>query len=140
MCIRDSVTLIDDSYNANPESMNAAIATLGARASGRKIAVLGDMFELGREELELHAALAEPLQKAGVSRVIVTGECMRALKGSLPRSMRGAWCRDWEAAFGALRSELQDGDTVLIKGSNATGLGRLVAAIRKEQKGVADVL
>ena len=134
------ITLIDDSYNANPESMSAAISTLGTRAQGRKIAVLGDMFELGKDELELHAALADPLQAANVSRVIVLGECMRALKGALPRKIRGAWTRDWEAALAALRGEIQDGDTVLVKGSNATGLGRLVAAIRKEQKGVADVL
>ncbi len=133
-------TLIDDSYNANPESMRAAIHTLGTRATGRKVAVLGDMFELGKDELELHAALSDPLQTADVSRVIFLGECMRALKGALPRGMRGLWARDWEAALAGLRQELKDGDTVLVKGSNATGLGRLVAAIRKEQKGVADVL
>ncbi len=133
-------TLIDDSYNANPESMRAAISTLGTRARGRKLAVLGDMFELGKDELALHAALSEPLESADVSRVIFLGECMRALKGALPREMRGLWARDWEAALAALRQELKDGDTVLVKGSNATGLGRLVAAIRKEQKGVADVL
>ncbi|NNE58644.1 MAG: UDP-N-acetylmuramoyl-tripeptide--D-alanyl-D-alanine ligase [Hellea sp.] len=133
-------TLIDDSYNANPESMKAAIETLSSRASGRKIAVLGDMFELGKDELDLHAALSVPLIEADVSRVIFTGECMRALKGALPRQMRGAWVRNWEGAYEALRHELSDGDTVLIKGSNATGLSQLVAAIRKEQKGVADVL
>ncbi len=133
-------TLIDDSYNANPESMKAAIGTLGARKNSRKIAVLGDMFELGKDELTLHAALAEPLHDAGVSRVIFVGECMRALKGALPQSMRGLWARDWEAALEGLKKELSDGDAVLVKGSNATGLGRLVAAIRKEQNGVADVL
>ena len=133
-------TLIDDSYNANPESMRAAISTLGTRANGRKIAVLGDMFELGKDELTLHTDLAGPLKDAGVSRVIFLGECMRALKGAVPRDMRGLWARDWEAALAGLRQELRDGDTVLVKGSNATGLGRLVAAIRKEQKGVADVL
>jgi len=133
-------TLIDDSYNANPESMGAAIQTLGCRATGRKLAVLGDMFELGKDELKLHAKLADPLIAADVVRVVFLGECMRALKGALPRKMRGVWARDWEAALAALREELKDGDTVLIKGSNATGLGKLVAAIRKEQKGVADVL
>jgi len=134
------LTLIDDSYNANPESMRAAIQTLGARAQGRKLAVLGDMFELGKDELELHIALAEPLKAADVARVIFLGECMRSLKGALPREMRGLWARDWEAALTALRQEAKDGDTILVKGSNATGLGHLVAAIRKEQKGVADVL
>ena len=134
------ITLIDDSYNANPESMRAAISTLGARAAKRKIAVLGDMFELGRDELTLHAALAEPLQAQDVSRVIFVGECMRALKGALPQNMRGAWVRDWEQALAALREEIQDGDTILVKGSNATGLGQLIAEIRKMQKGVSHVL
>ncbi len=133
-------TLIDDSYNANPESMGAAIRALSSRTSGRKLAVLGDMFELGKDELKLHADLAEPLMSADVARVVFLGECMRSLKGALPRKMRGVWARDWEAALTALKEELMDGDTVLVKGSNATGLGKLVAAIRKEQKGVADVL
>jgi len=134
------VSLIDESYNANPESMRAAIASLDTRAAQRKIAVLGDMFELGKDELELHAALAGPLQDAGVSRVIFVGECMRALKGALPQNMRGPWVRDWESALDALREEILDGDTILVKGSNATGLGKLVAEIRKQQKGVEHVL
>ncbi len=134
------ISLIDESYNANPESMRAAIASLQTRAANRKIAILGDMFELGRDELDMHAALADPLQSAGVARVIFVGECMRALKGALPREMRGPWARDWEAALAALRDEIQDGDTILVKGSNATGLGKLIAEIRKLQKGVEHVV
>ncbi len=134
------VSLIDESYNANPESMRAAISALATRAAQRKIAVLGDMFELGKDELDLHAALAEPLQDAGVARVVFVGECMRALKGALPQQMRGPWVRDWESALDALREEILDGDTILVKGSNATGLGKLVAEIRKQQKGVEHVL
>ena len=126
-----SVTLIDESYNANPTSMRAAIDVL-SRAEGRKLAVLGDMFELGADELKFHAELSKPLVAADVSRVFVTGECMRALRGALPQMMRGAWCKDWEAAKDALLSELQDGDTILIKGSNATGLGKLSSALIKE--------
>ena len=134
------VSLIDESYNANPESMRAAIASLATRAAQRKIAILGDMFELGKNELEMHAALSGPLEEAGVSRVIFVGECMRALKGALPQKMRGPWVRDWESAMAALREEILDGDTILVKGSNATGLGKLVAEIRKQQKGVEHVL
>ena len=120
--------------------MRAAIASLATRAAQRKVAILGDMFELGKDELDMHAALAEPLQDAGVARVIFVGECMRALKGALPQKMRGAWARDWESALEALREEIVDGDTILVKGSNATGLGKLVAEIRKQQKGVEHVL
>jgi len=123
-------TLIDESYNANPASMRAAIAAAGLK-SGRKIAILGDMGELGKDELDLHAALAEPLEAAGFERVIVTGECMRALRGALPRKMRGEWVRDGEAALEALKAELEDGDIVLIKGSNTAGLGQICETLKK---------
>lgn len=126
-----AITLIDESYNANPTSMRAAIEVL-SRASGRKLAVLGDMFELGADELKFHAELAQPLMDASVARVFVTGECMRALRGALPQPLRAAWCKDWEAAKEALVSEIQDGDCVLVKGSNATGLGQLAQALIKE--------
>ena len=126
-----SITLIDESYNANPASMEAAINVLSVKP-GRRIAVLGDMFELGKDEIDMHAALSKPLEEAGVARVIVTGECMRALKGALPRAMRGAWVRDWEAALEALKQELEDGDVVLVKGSNGVGLGKLVTALKEE--------
>ena len=126
-----SITLIDESYNANPASMEAAINVLSVKP-GRRVAVLGDMFELGKDEIDMHAALSKPLEEAGVARVIVTGECMRALKGALPRAMRGAWVRDWEAALEALKEELEDGDVVLVKGSNGVGLGKLVAALKEE--------
>jgi len=76
-----SITLIDESYNANPTSMRAAINVLGLKP-GRRIAVLGEMGELGKDEIALHAALSETLEAADVSRVIVIGECMRARLGS----------------------------------------------------------
>ena len=125
-----SITLIDEAYNANPTSMRAAINVLSLK-SGRRIAVLGDMAELGADELDMHAALSEPLEAAGVSRVIVTGECMRALKGALPQPMRGAWARDWELALGALKEEIEEGDVILVKGSNSVGLSKLVAALKE---------
>ncbi len=134
------ISLIDESYNANPESMRAAIALLASRSDQRKLAVLGDMFELGKDELAMHAALAGPLERAGVSRVIFVGECMRALKGALPQDMRGSWAQNWEAALAALKDEIQDGDTILVKGSNATGLGKLIAEIKQQQKGVEHVV
>ena len=124
------ITLIDESYNANPTSMMAAIKLLGLKP-GRRIAILGDMGELGKDEIAMHAAMAGPLEEAGVSRVIVTGECMRALKGALPQAMRGAWGRDWEFALDALKEEIEDGDVVLVKGSNSVGLSKLVAALKE---------
>ncbi len=134
-----SITLVDDSYNANPESMRASIAAL-APVAGRKIAVLGDMFELGRDELNLHAALSAPLEAANVDRVITVGECMRALRGALPQKMRGAWAANWEVALDALAENVQDGDTVLVKGSNATGLSKLVAKLKQDKREAAHAL
>jgi UDP-N-acetylmuramoyl-tripeptide--D-alanyl-D-alanine ligase len=131
-----SVTLVDESYNANPASMRAALSALSVK-QGRRLAVLGDMYELGADEVALHADLAEPIEAAGVSRVIVTGECMRALRGALPRPLRGAWVHNADEAYQALLSELENGDIVMVKGSNATGLGRLTRRLKQE---FADVL
>ncbi|MEP6342861.1 MAG: UDP-N-acetylmuramoyl-tripeptide--D-alanyl-D-alanine ligase [Maricaulaceae bacterium] len=124
------ITVLDESYNANPTSMRAAITSASQQAEGRTIAVLGDMFELGKDELELHAALAPNIEAANISRVIVTGECMRALRGALRRDIRGLWVANAELAFDALRDEIVSGDTVLIKGSNASGLGDLIHLIQ----------
>lgn len=125
-----SVTLIDESYNANPASMRAAISAASLRP-GRKVAVLGDMYELGANELALHAALAGPLEEADVSRVITVGECMRALRGALPRAMRGPLCSDINDVKAAFSDEIQDGDVLLIKGSNATGLSKLASELKR---------
>lgn len=132
-----SITVIDDSYNANPTSMAAAIDVLGAQ-SGRKLAVLGDMYELGKDELSLHAGLSAPLEAAAIDRVIVCGETMRALRGALPQRMRGAWTPDWQAALDALLNDIEDGDTVLVKGSNGVGLSRIVEALTA--KGTSHVI
>lgn len=126
-----AITLIDESYNANPASMRAALSALSNRP-GRRLAVLGDMYELGADEIKLHADLAEPIEDAGVARVIVTGECMRALRGALSRPLRGAWVHNADEAYEALLSELEDGDVVMIKGSNATGLGALTKRLKGE--------
>ena len=125
-----TVTVVDESYNANPESMRAAIAAL-ADHPGRKIAVLGEMLELGADELDLHAALSHPLHKSGFARVVTVGETMRALRGAMPQKMRAAWVKDSDAAWDALLGEVQDGDAVLIKGSNGAKLGALVERLKR---------
>ena len=128
-----SITLINESYNANPASMRAAVSA-AALSTGRKLAVLGAMGELGADELALHADLAAPLIEAGFARVITVGETMRALRGALPQEMRGAWVANETEAEDALRGEIQDGDIVLIKGSNAVGLGKLTARLIDSHK------
>ncbi len=126
-----ALTVIDESYNANPASMRAAIDGLSL-STGRKLAVLGDMLELGADELEMHAALSAPLRAANAARVFMVGTHMRALERALPSAQCAGISSDWRDVKKALLSELSDGDTVLIKGSNATGLGRLVADLIKD--------
>ena len=126
-----SVTLIDESYNANPTSMRSAFSAAALRP-GRKIALLGDMYELGADELELHRGLAEPLVEAGFDRVFMAGECMRLLMGALPQPMRAGWSTKPQNLLTKLKGELLDGDVVLIKGSNASGVGKIVAQLKEE--------
>ena len=89
-----TATLIDESYNANPASMRAALALLGAAKvgpNGRRIAVIGDMLELGAEGAAMHAALAADLQANGVDLLFGAGPLTRALYDAAPAPMRGAW-------------------------------------------------
>ena len=125
-----TVTVVDESYNANPESMRAAITAL-ADLPGRKIAVMGEMLELGEDAPDMHAALSHPLHKSGFDRVITVGETMRALRTALPRKLQAAWVADADGAWDALLGELRDGDTVLVKGSNGARLGGLVDRLKR---------
>lgn len=129
--------LIDDSYNANPTSMEAALAVLATTesASGRRIAVLGDMKELGPRAEALHAALADTAPMQAVDRVHCVGPLMRALHDALPESRRGIWRETSDALLADLPGLVETGDIVLVKGSNSVGLGRVVDAIRKMGQG-----
>ncbi len=126
-----SITLIDESYNANPTSMRAAFSA-AALGPGRKLALLGDMYELGADELALHRGLAEPLVESGFVRVFMAGECMRLLMGALPQPMRAGWSSKPQTLLTKLKGELRDGDMVLIKGSNASGVGKVAEQLKRE--------
>ncbi len=123
-----SVLLLDDSYNANPASMAAAIALLGLQP-GRRIAVLGDMLELGPRAEELHAALAPALVAAGVDRVFTCGPLMAALHRALPPSLRGPHAADSTALAARVVEELRPGDVLLVKGSLGSRMARVVEAL-----------
>lgn len=125
--------LIDESYNANPLSMEATLKQLG-REQGRHLAVLGAMRELGEESDAFHAALAEPISAAAVDLVILVGPEMRPLAERLEGRIGIAHVADAEAAAERLKSELRAGDAVLVKGSNSVGLSRLVAALAGGKK------
>ncbi|MBA5777811.1 UDP-N-acetylmuramoylalanyl-D-glutamyl-2,6-diaminopimelate--D-alanyl-D-alanine ligase [Stappia sp. F7233] len=128
-------TLIDESYNANPASMRAALRLLGetpVKAPGRRIAVLGDMRELGDAADGLHAALAEAVRSANVDLVYCAGPHMHSLWEALPTPMRGAYSEESKGLRPLLLNELRPGDVVMIKGSLGTRMGPLVDALTSE--------
>ena len=123
------VRIINDAFNANPASMTAALATLAAIApppGGRRIAVLGEMKELGAESERLHAELAEPVINAKVTRVFTLGDSLTALRGALPASLLAPHAGSVAELAEILRKELAPGDVVLIKGSHGSHVGEVV--------------
>ena len=124
--------LIDDSYNANPTSMRAAFEVLG-RASlgdgGRRIAVLGDMLEMGERSLEMHAGLAGPLEAAGIDLVFTCGSAMAALHAKLPQKMRGAHTDDSKALATVIADAVRPGDNLLVKGSLGSRMAVIVETL-----------
>ena len=132
--------LIDDAYNANPASVAAALEMLAASrptdgigrvTRGRRIAVLGDMLELGPTEAARHAALAEHPAMAEIDRVHCVGPRARALWQALPAARRGLHAETAEEFARAARAHVDAGDIVLVKGSAGIGLGAVVDALRK---------
>ncbi len=125
-----TVVLIDDAYNANPASMAASIRSLGLRQGSVKIAVLGDMLELGEQEIDLHVGLTKALLEAGVDKVYATGRLSHYLYNSLPPDRQGAWAETPEELADILLNELPDGAVLLIKASNGIGLKKVVMKLK----------
>jgi UDP-N-acetylmuramoyl-tripeptide--D-alanyl-D-alanine ligase len=123
------VQVIDESYNANPASMAAALALLGA-AGGRKVAVLGDMLEMGEGGIAHHAGLAGPIDANGVDIVFASGAQMKALWEALPARRRGAYAENSTALLPQVLAALKSGDTVLVKGSNGAKMSVIVDALK----------
>jgi UDP-N-acetylmuramoyl-tripeptide--D-alanyl-D-alanine ligase len=120
--------VIDESYNANPASMRATLDVL-AQEPGRKLAVLGEMRELGEHSGAFHAELAGPIGAADVDYAILVGDAMAPLAQALEGRIDFVHVPDAAAARARLESVLAPGDTVLIKGSNGVRLSTLVAAL-----------
>lgn len=118
--------VIDESYNANPASMRATLAVLGREPAGRRVAILGQMGELGEHSERFHRELAGPLLEAGVDFALLVGESMRALAEAIEGRIEFAHVPAAGQALDALRGRIGAGDAVLIKASNFVGLGRLV--------------
>jgi UDP-N-acetylmuramoyl-tripeptide--D-alanyl-D-alanine ligase len=128
------VVLIDDCYNANPMSMRAAIDDLAETAPGRRVAVLGDMLELGASSPELHRELGRHARERGVELLVTVGPLAAQIGPAFGGEAHAV--EDAQAA-GELAAELlRDGDTVLVKGSRGVGLER-VRAVLAERRGSA---
>ncbi len=125
--------VIDESYNANPSSMRATLAVLAAEPAPRKIALLGQMGELGVDGPAFHAGLAAPVIDAGVSFAILVGEGMAALAIALEGQVDFVHVPDAATALAHLKTVLSAGDAVLIKGSNSVGLMTVVTALGGEK-------
>ena len=126
--------VIDESYNANPASMRAALRLLGAaepKGEGRRIAVIGDMLELGDQGAALHAALAPDLDAARVDLLFAAGPLSRALFDATASARRAFWAEQSEALSDPLIAALRAGDVVMVKGSNGSRMGPLIAALRE---------
>jgi UDP-N-acetylmuramoyl-tripeptide--D-alanyl-D-alanine ligase len=127
-------TLIDESYNANPASMRAALKLLAAAKpgpKGRRIAVIGDMLELGPKAAAMHVELAADLSANKVDLLFGAGPLTRALFDAAPASMRAAWRERSSELTDEVAHTLRGGDIAMVKGSNASRMGPLVAALRE---------
>ena len=122
------ITLVDESYNANPVSMRAALDTL-AKAPPRRVAVLTDMLELGPEAARHHAELAEPIGTADIAATYLAGPSMRHLHEALPPGRRGVWAHDAAELAPAVLAAVRPGDTVMVKGSNGSNAALIVKAL-----------
>jgi UDP-N-acetylmuramoyl-tripeptide--D-alanyl-D-alanine ligase len=126
--------VIDESYNANPASVDAALALLGQAPigpQGRRIAVLGDMLELGPTGSALHRGLAAPLDANAVDLVFCCGPLMRSLWQALPASRRGGYAEDSTALETQVLPVIRAGDVIMVKGSLGSRMAPIVKALQR---------
>ena len=132
-----SISVLDESYNANPTSMAAAINVLAEKQpakSGRRIAVLGDMLELGDDAVAFHEAIKPALEHAGVEKTYTVGELMENLWKALPSDMQGAHAAQVSGLASKLLADLRDGDIILVKGSNGSRVSEIISILEKAGK------
>ena len=126
--------VVNDAYNANPTSMRAALVDLVARADGRRrVAILGEMAELGAESPRYHREIGTLLDELGIELVVAVGEAARPYLGGGEPSSSRHWIPDADA-FESVASLLQPGDAILVKASRAVGLEGIPASIEKRAR------
>ena len=126
--------LIDESYNANPTSMRAALSLLAQAPvgqKGRRIAVLGDMLELGPQGAALHKELASAVKQNAIDLVFCAGPLMESLWNALPSNRRGGYAKDAAALEPEVISAVHGGDALMVKGSAGSRMGPIVKALAK---------
>ncbi|SHK99983.1 UDP-N-acetylmuramoyl-tripeptide--D-alanyl-D-alanine ligase [Roseovarius marisflavi] len=135
-----TLAMIDDAFNANPTSMAAALEVLAAAtprdgvgrvSKGRRIAILGDMLELGPDEIALHVGLAALPEIAKIDEIHCVGPRMRALWEALPEARRGKWRDTAQELADQVHRVIDAGDVVLIKGSKGSRVSLVVEALRR---------
>jgi UDP-N-acetylmuramoyl-tripeptide--D-alanyl-D-alanine ligase len=134
------IEIIDESYNANPASMAAALDVLGAAPvgrNGRRVAVLGDMLELGAGSDRLHAGLAGDIAAANADLVFLCGPHMRVLWTEIPQSRRGAWRETSFELVSDVINRVRQGDVVLVKGSLGSRMSVIVEALKRHEPATA---
>jgi UDP-N-acetylmuramoyl-tripeptide--D-alanyl-D-alanine ligase len=141
----DGITLVNDAYNANPESMRAALKSLAIMSRGRRsIAVLGHMAELGRDSTAEHDALGRLAVRYDISQVIAVGEPARPIAhgAALEGSWNGEseWVDDVAAAIERVTQLIEPGDVVLVKGSRSAGMERVAQALIEQHEGTAQAV
>lgn len=124
------ITVIDDTYNASPDSMTAALKVLAAKP-GRRIAVLGDMLELGAYEKQGHQEVAAQCAALKIDAVVAIGNRAKILYDALPEQIEKYYFLDRDAALPSLETLFLPGDTVLFKASNSMGFDKLTAALKE---------
>jgi len=124
------IRLIDDAFNANPASLSAGLATLAGLQGGRRVAILGDMLELGTEEVAMHRAVADDPSMAAIDLVHCAGPLMRHLHEALPADKRGQWTQTAAELAAQPDKLISAGDIVLVKGSKSSRISMVVQALR----------
>jgi len=129
-----SLSIINDAYNANYDSMKEAINTLGriaGRKGLRKVAIIGDMLELGDKSEQYHLMLKEPLLENKIDKVVTIGRFMESLYRSLPENMRLFHFNEVPKNIEQIIDKVEDGDVILVKSSKGTGTNRIIKKIEE---------
>ena len=124
------ITLIDDCYNANPSSMQASLSVLSKQTGGRKVAVLGQMLELGEQSVQLHRDLLKNILENQIDQVYTIGTLMKYLYELLPIHLQGGYFETVDDFMKGFVSEIKENDIVLVKGSNSVGLSKFVKMLQ----------